>query len=156
MEVRRFTIPLGLLKAERQLMPRLSDIHPDQRNDALGTVGDIYVHVHRRRSNDRRVRANEGLFGHVNTIHLTLTGSAEVRYPVSAYYEDVYLNVTYSDGTEEQYALPLPYPVGTSGPAGPGEIYMSAPGTYMYTENGNTVIFNYNQGPQVPPPWVQQ
>ena len=59
----------------------MSDIHPDQRNDALGTVGDIYVHVHRKRSNDRRVRANEGLFGNVNTIQFSFAGD-EPTYKV--------------------------------------------------------------------------
>lgn len=86
-----------------------------------------------------------------DSIQLAVSAPAEVRYPVSAYYEDVYLNVTYSDGSQEQYMTPLPNQVGTGGPAGPGEIYMSAPGTYMYTENGETVIFeDYGQGPRWP------
>lgn len=68
-------------------------------------MGDIYVHVHRRRSNDRRVRANEGLFGHVNTIHLALTGGAAVVVSTElwSYHQELAsarFKVTFSDGSE--------------------------------------------------------
>lgn len=82
-------------------------------------------------------------------IHLFLTSSESTeRVPISAYLTNGQLFVTYSDYSYEMYFAPLPVTPGTGGPYGPGEVYMTGPNSYTYTEKGVSVSFSGTNAPQ--------
>ena len=64
----------------------------------------------------------------------------ETRYPVSAGYDGYYLQVRYSDGSEEQYTGTLLL-TGERSTFGPGEVYRTSDVGFNYEEAGYTVGF---------------
>ena len=69
------------------------------------------------------------------SIQLALTGSASALYPTRAQWDDGYVRVTYSDGSERSYEckqLPPSYQQNTV--CGPGALRLIHLGMYEYLE----------------------